>query len=147
MSISAITRINRATIERFLAGTHSPRLADVDIIDSTVLPEIVCSGFPGGEPHDHASYKAFFTTFRGAFTNMEFITHALVADEQFVAARFTVRVDHTGTFAGIAPTGRRVSFDGMALYQMQDGKIAGTNLHIDQVALLAQIGALPALAA
>lgn len=147
MSNPNLAAANRDTVERFLAGTHSPRLADIDIIDTTVLPAIVCSGFPGGEPHDHASYKAFFHAFRGSFTNMEFITHALVADAQFVAARFTVKVDHTGPFAGIAATGRRVSFDGMALYRLQDGKIAGTNLHIDQLALLAQIGALPALAA
>ena len=143
----ALAETNRDVVARFLAGTHAPDLAEIRVIDDTVQPEITCTGFPGGNPHDHPSYKAFFQAFRSSFTNMEFTTHALVADDNHVTARFTVNVDHTGPFAGVAPTGRRVSFDGMALYRMQDGKIAATNLHIDQLALLSQIGALPALAA
>ena len=41
---------------------------------------------------------------------------------------------------GIAATGRRVSFDGMALYRMRDGRIAETWLHPDGLAILDRIG-------
>lgn len=53
----------------------------------------------------------------------------LVADAHFVAARFTVHGTHAGAVMGVGATGRRVSFDGMALYRMRDGRIAETWLH------------------
>ncbi len=56
-------------------------------------------------------------------------------------------VDHTGPFAGVPATGRRVSFTGVALYRMESGLIAEAWLHLDELALLSQIGAVQALAA
>lgn len=136
-------RGNREVVQRFLTGTHSPVLSDVDVIDETVSPTVTCHGFPGGDPFDHASYKQFFRTFRSSFTDMEFDTFSLVADETYVSARFRVTVTHTGPFAGVEPTGKRVGFEGMVLYRLNDGKIEETWLQLDQLALLSQIGALP----
>ena len=138
---------NRRTVARFLAGTHGADLAQLAVIDETVSPGIVCHGFPGGDPVDRESYKAFFRTFRQAFDAMVFKTYATVADEDFVAVRWRVEVDHVGPFAGVQPDGRRVGFDGMALYRMADGLIAETWLHINELELLAGIGAIPAQAA
>jgi predicted ester cyclase len=135
---------NRETVERFLAGTHAPDLSALSVIDETVDESIRGYGFPGGlDPVDRESYKQFFRVFRGAFGNMAFKIHSLIADAQHVAARFEVSVDHVAPFAGIAPDGRRVVFEGMALYGMKDGRIASTWLQIDQLSLLQQIGALP----
>ena len=119
-------RRNREVVQRFLAGTHSPRLEDVDVIDETVAPTVTCHGFPGGDPFDHASYKAFFRTFRTAFTDMEFDIYSLVADETYVNARFRVTVTHSASFAGVEPTEKRVSFEGLVLYRLNDGKIEET---------------------
>jgi predicted ester cyclase len=139
---------NRATVERFFAGTHSQNMADLAVIDETVVPGIVCHGFPGGlDPYDHDSYKDFFRVFQASFTGITFDIDALVADDRFVCVRFTIACDHTGAFAGVEPSGKRVEFDGMVLYRMENGLIAETWLRIDEMALLGQIGAIPALAA
>lgn len=139
---------NRATVERFFAGTHSQNPVDLAVIDETVAHGIVCHGFPGGlDPYDHDSYKNFFLVFQASFTGMTFDINALVADDRFVCVRFTIACDHTGAFASVDPTGMRVEFDGMVLYRMENGLIAETWLRIDEMALLCQIGAIPALAA
>jgi predicted ester cyclase len=136
---------NRETVERFLCGTHAPDLSGLSVIDETVDETIRGYGFPGGlDPVDRESYKQFFRVFRGAFGNMGFKVHSLVADAHSVAARFEVSVDHVAPFAGVEPDGRRVVFEGMALYGMKDGRIVRTWLHIDQLSLLQQIGAVPA---
>lgn len=136
---------NRETVERFLAGTHAPDFSGLSVIDDTVDESIRGYGFPGGlDPVDRESYKQFFRVFRGAFGNMDFKVHSLVADAHNVAARFEVSVDHVAPFAGIEPDGRRVVFEGMALYGMKDGRIVRTWLQIDQLSLLQQIGAVPA---
>lgn len=130
---------NRATVAYFLEQTHSGNLAAVD---QTVAETIVTHGFPCHSPQSRDEYKAFFTGFNAAFSNMEYRTLTLVADDQFVAARFFVGVDHTGSFNGIAPTGKRVEFTGQALYRMENGLIAETWLQLDALSFLGQIGAI-----
>lgn len=147
MSAPATIERNRRTVEAFLAGTHSRNIEDVAVIDRTVGETIACHGFPGFTITDRESYKDFFRTFRRSFSDMGWTVHALVADEEFVAARWEIEATHSGDFAGVRGDGRRISFDGMVLYRMEDGLIAETWLHINEMKLLTQIGAIPALAA
>jgi predicted ester cyclase len=144
MADTAIVERNRRVVAEFLAGTHSGRF---DVVDMTVAESIVTRGFPGGNPRNREEYKQWFRTFQSGFSGMKFETLATVADETNVAVRWRVTVGHTGRFAGVAPTGRRVSFEGVALYRLENGLIAETSLYIDELALLGQVGALPALAA
>lgn len=143
MNGHAVAETNCRTVERFLAGTHSPDIADVAVIDETVADAIACHGFPGFAIANRESYKAFFRVFRSSFTDMDWRVHALVADETHVAARWEIEATFAGDFAGVKADGRRVSFDGMVLYRMRDGLIAETWLHINETMLLAAIGALP----
>ncbi|GLQ55043.1 ester cyclase [Devosia nitrariae] len=134
---------NRQVALRFLDGTHSPNLVRIDVIDETVAPNVVCHGFPGGDPFDHESYKRFFRIFQSSFSEMEFALDALIADDRYVSARWSISCKFTGAFAGIEPTGQTVDFNGMVLYRLEDGLIVETWLHIDELSLLGQIGALP----
>jgi len=138
-----IIETNKATVARFLAGTHSPDINDVQVIDNTVVPKIVCHGFPGfpnGEFFDRESYKAFFRTFRESFSDMTFETLKMLATEDFVSAHWEIWATHSGEFQGIAPDNARVVFDGVALYRMEGGQIAETWLTINQPLLISQLG-------
>jgi predicted ester cyclase len=140
MNVSAHIERNRAVVARFLDQTHAGNLA---AIDQTVAPGIVTHGFPcGHNPDSRESYKQFFRDFGAAFTNMGYRTISLVADDALVAARFSVAVDHTGPYLGIAPSDRRVEFTGIALYRLDDGLIAETWLYLDGLSFLGQIGAV-----
>lgn len=142
MTTKAI-ELNRKTVAAFLAGTHSANIDDVEVIDETVVPHIVCHGFPGfpnGEFSDRESYKAFFRIFRQSFSDMTFETLKTIATEDFVSAHWEIWATHSGEFAGIRPDGARVVFDGVALYRMENGLIAETWLTINQPLLLSQLG-------
>lgn len=142
MTESKIAR-NKATVAKFLAGTHSANIEDVEVIDETVVPHIRCHGFPGfpgGEFGDRQSYKAFFRIFRQSFSDMAFETLKTIATEDFVSAHWEIWATHSGTFNGIEPDGARVVFDGVALYRMEDGLIAETWLTINEPLLLSQLG-------
>jgi predicted ester cyclase len=133
---------NKATVAKFLAGTHSANIDDVEVIDEVVVPHIVCHGFPGfpnGEFFDRESYKAFFRVFRESFSDMSFETTRLIATEDFVSAHWEIWATHTGNFQRIPPNGARVVFDGVALYRMEDGKIAETWLRINEPLLASQL--------
>jgi len=142
---SATTRHNKQVVARFLRGTHSHDPADVEIIDSTVAEGIVCHGFPGGNPDDRESYKAFFHNFRQRFAEMEFTVFSLVGDDEYVCARWQVRARHVAPFAGVEATFKPVSFEGMVQYRLQDGMIAETWLSMDSLKLMSDIGAIPSV--
>jgi predicted ester cyclase len=135
--------INKTTVARFLAGTHSADINDVEVVDETVVPHIVCHGFPGfpnGEFHDRGSYKAFFRVFRQSFSDMTFETLRTIATEDFVSVHWEIRATHSGEFQGIQPDGARIIFDGVALYRMEGGRIAETWLTINEPLLVSQLG-------
>ena len=138
-----VIEANKTTVARFLAGTHSANIDDVEVIDDTVVPHIVCHGFPGfpnGEFRDRESYKAFFRTFRQSFSDMTFETLKTIATEEFVSAHWEIWATHSGEFQGIEPDGASVVFDGVALYRMEDGLIAETWLTINEPLLVSQLG-------
>lgn len=132
------TERNKATVRRFLEGTHGGR---PEVVDETVAPHIRTHGFPGGDPDSRDSYKRFFEGLEAAFPNMDFRIDAMAAEGAMVAVRWTVSAVHRGPFLGRAPTGCPVTFDGMVLYRMEDGLIAETWLYPDNQALARQLAA------
>ncbi|MGF1622960.1 MAG: ester cyclase [Rhodomicrobiaceae bacterium] len=140
MNSNSLIEANRATVTRFLNGAHSGNLS---VIEETVAGHIVTHGFPGGQnPASHEQYRQFFVDFGKSFSGMDYKPTAMIANTERVAVRFEIAVTHTGPFAGVAATGRRVTFTGMAIYRMENAKIAGTWLQLDELAILAQIGAV-----
>ncbi len=134
---------NLDTVRRFLAGTHADDIAELAVIDDTVTESITCHGFPGfpdGELAGREDYKTFFRVFRQSFGEMAFETLGTVEAAGFVSAHWRIHATFSGSFAGFEPDGRRVVFDGVALYRMQDGLIAETWLSFNMPLLLAQLG-------
>lgn len=132
---------NKAVVRRFLTDTHSGRF---DVIDDTVAEEIVTHGMLGLDPDSREAYKRFFEIIDTTFREMAFTIDVLVAEDDRVAAQFTISAIHGGDFMGIPATGRRVEFTGMVIYRLRDGLIVETWLYPDNVALLRQMGALAA---
>ena len=76
----------------------------------------------------------------------------ITIDQQFsagdyVATRFTIRGAHQGELMGTPPTGNDVAFSGITISRCEDARIAEEWELTDTMALLGQIGALPAMAA
>jgi len=74
-----------------------------------------------------------------AFPEYELIPRAIVAEGDLVAARCTFRGVHKGEFAGVQPTGRRVSAELMIFYRIGDGRIAEHWMQMDTGGLIDQL--------
>ena len=72
--------------------------------------------------------------------------HDMIADNDRVAVRGTVHGVHQGELMGVAPTGREVSVGLLIIYRVADGKIVEHWMQADQVGLMQQITAEPAMA-
>jgi predicted ester cyclase len=70
----------------------------------------------------------------------------LIAEVDKVAYRITYRGTHRGDFMGIRPTGKQVSFTGIAIDRFKDGKFVESWFNLDALGLMQQLGAIPQMA-
>jgi predicted ester cyclase len=76
------------------------------------------------------------------FPDYQTIIEDMLAEDDKVAARIKMTGTHTGEFMGIPPTGKRISFTGMYIVRIANGKIIEHWGEEDSVSLLQQLGVL-----
>jgi predicted ester cyclase len=108
--------------------------------DPEVFDEHLASDFGG--PGGRERFRAMVLGLRSAFPDLRLEVQDMFGVDDKVITRFTIRGTHEGTFLGIAPTGRRVAFDGIAIDLMRDGKRTDGWAQLDRLGLLEQLGAI-----
>ncbi|WP_062018523.1 ester cyclase [Aureimonas sp. AU4] len=81
---------------------------------------------------------------RGGFPDVQWTLEELVVEGEKVAARYTMRGTHEGTFFGVPATGEKIAVQAMNFYDVVDGKIVGERGLPNLLGLMQQIGAVPA---
>jgi predicted ester cyclase len=82
---------------------------------------------------------------RTAFPDQRVAVDDLLAESDRVAVRFTLRGTHLGELLDLAPTGRRVTVPGVAIYRIAGGRIAEGWVGFDALGLLEQLSVLAPL--
>lgn len=59
----------------------------------------------------------------GALTDLEVVTRHLVSEKDLIVAHALFRATHSGELLGIPATGRRIEFDSLEMWRVQDGKL------------------------
>ena len=96
------------------------------------------------EPMDNAAWTAFMSAFTSAFPGSQISVESCIAEGDEVVARWMLTGTHQGEFQGIPPTGRTVKFGGIEFNRFVNGKLVEHRCNFDNIALLQQIGAIPA---
>jgi steroid delta-isomerase-like uncharacterized protein len=91
-----------------------------------------------------AGYLAIIGMMRGGFPDIQWTLEEMVAEGDKVAARFTMRGTHRGTFFGVPPTGKTIAVQAMNIYRLSGGQFVEEHGQPDMLGLLQQIGAVPA---
>ena len=93
---------------------------------------------------DSAAWSAFMSGFTSAFPDSQISIESCIADGDTAVVRWTLMGTHQGEFQGIPPTGRLVKFTGIEVNRIVNGKIVEHHCNFDNIAMLQQIGAIPA---
>lgn len=91
------------------------------------------------------SFKAYIHSFRDPLGEVDVVIEDLLADDDKVIWRFTLSATHAGTLLGIPATGKRVAVTGTLVSRIADGKVAEEWINRDDLGLLQQLGAIPAM--
>lgn len=78
--------------------------------------------------------------FRAAFPDLRITVDLLVAEDDYVAARWTMHGTNGGRWAGFEPTGKTMRFAGVNIFRFADGKVVELWNHRDDLGLREQLG-------
>ena len=130
-------------MRRFTNAFDNPgKLEVADEIIAPVCPLYFASTLVGRGPE---AFKQGCAMMYGAFPDLHLTIEEMIAEGDALAQRYTGRGTHEGAFMGIAPTGKRVVFEGISAVRIREGKIVEYRGMPDMLGLLQQIGAVPAL--
>jgi steroid delta-isomerase-like uncharacterized protein len=90
-----------------------------------------------------AGYLAIIQMMREGFPDIQWTLEEMIAEGDKVAARFTMRGTHLGTFFGTPSTGKKIAVQAL-IYRLSRGQIIEETGQPDLLGLLQQIGVVPA---
>lgn len=79
-----------------------------------------------------------------AFPDIEWTITDIVAEGNKVMTRMVWKGTHNGTFTKYPATGKAITNEGMAVYELKDGKVISATAFPDRLAFFQQIGVVPA---
>jgi steroid delta-isomerase-like uncharacterized protein len=89
-------------------------------------------------------YLAIIQMMRGGFPDIQWALDETIVEGNRVAARFTMRGTHRGTFGGVPASGKKISVQALNIYHLSpQGQFIQEYGQPDMAGLLAQIGAIP----
>src|SRR5690242_7639678 len=115
-----MTAENRVVMRRFVEfiNTSSEKLAEELIARDAVFH---VPGRP--EPmRGPAGYLAIIEMMRSGFPDIQWTLEEMIVEDDKVAARFTMRGTHQGSFFGVPPTGRTIEVQAMNFYRLSGGQ-------------------------
>ncbi len=78
-----------------------------------------------------------------AFPRYALVPDDMLAEDDKVVVRFTLRATHQGEFVGIPATGKQITAPGIIIYRIANGKIAEHWVQVDSAAMMQQLGGQP----
>ena len=133
---------NKAVLRRFYDEFFNS--GNLDVADEIIGPDCPLyfgSMFMGNGPE---AFKQTRAMMHGGFPDLHLTIEEMVAEGEKVAERLSARGTHEGEFMGVAPTGKRIEWQGQAFFHFSEGKVLECRGMPDMLGLLQQIGAVPA---
>ena len=129
---------NKTLINSFFAEVLN--LKNLDAMDSLFAHDAV--DHEGGQTiKGIQAVRDNIKAFIEAFSDVKVSIDHLIAEGEFIVSQSSLEATHTGSFAGVPASGRRVGITGLDLFRVSGGRIVEHWSYRDVFGLLHQIGA------
>ena len=115
--------------------------ANVPAMDRYYAPDYIHHDASRPDVSTLANYKQWAHDLLAGLSQLHVAIDDLIAEEGKAVKRWTATGVHANVFAGIAATGRKVSFSGVSTYRLNDNKIVESWYLYDLFSLLQQLNA------
>lgn len=135
----SLTEANVALVHRYVDEVWNR--GNLDVLDEIVSPNYV--QYARGIAQGRDGLKAFFAGFFASFSNVSSTIEDVIAEDDRVMWRSTIRATQTGAFRGIPPTGKEIRVTAMTIMRVDgNGQFAENWGEQDNLVLLRQLGIL-----
>ena len=114
------------------------------VIDEAIAPTFVYRTSALPESHGPAGFKEFFTEHRRTFPDIHYTLEEVVAEGEKGVVHWTITGTNQGDLRGNPPTGKPVKVPGITIFRFANGQIVDGGTVWDALALLQQLGVVPA---
>lgn len=114
------------------------------VIDELIGPDFIGHDIPTELPRGPEGVRQFYADIRKSLPDAQLTVEDMIAAQDRVVVRWQARATHRGAFRGIAPTGARISFAGIAIYRLSNGKVVERWVVADLLGLTEQLRAASA---
>ena len=134
------TEANRRLVQRFYDEVWSG--GNFAFVEEVFAADYVRHDLrPTQAPAGPAGQAMVAERFRQAFPDVEWHVDLVIAENDFVVARWTASGAHTGPWGDVPPTGRHATFSGVNIFRFGDqGKVVELWNHRDDLGLTEQLG-------
>lgn len=109
---------------------------DQIVVDTHALGDPTVSGRGVGP----AAYRRQVERFLAGLPDLKFTVDDTICEGDKMVVYWTITGTHRGEFLGVPPTNKKVSFSGITIHQIIDGKILESNVIWDGLGLMKQFG-------
>ena len=92
-------------------------------LEELISPNIVFRGSIGATVNGIEEFKQYVNRIRAAFPDFHNRIEEIIGEDDKVVARLTYTGTHRGELFGFPGTGRKISYQGIAIFQFREGKI------------------------
>jgi len=110
---------HKALIQRYLDCWQSGAVADFAAI---LAPDFIDHSHPDWKPGP-AGLQANAAAFQRAFSDVRCVVGQMIEEGDRVAFQAEIQATHTGRFGPFAPTDKRVTYGGIEIARIVDGRI------------------------
>ena len=132
---------NKALARRFYEEVFNQKklttvdeLSDPSFVDHNAMP---------GQGPGAAGLRDSFEQYFNGFPDLRITLHELIAEGDIVVARFTMDGTHTGTLMGVPSTGNRVTFRGIDMVRIKNGRAVEAWHEGNDAEVMMSLGVLP----
>lgn len=134
---------NKRIVRRFYDEVMSA--GNADVLDEVMAENFVDHGEAlFGSPQGRDVLREGIIATHNILANLSVYLEDIIAEDDMVGVRGTMRCTHQGPFLGVAPTGHELSWNGLAMFRIADGKIAERWFNSDSISVLRQLRLAPA---
>lgn len=131
------TEQNKQLVQRLYEDYLNPN--KLDTLGDIMSAELV----NGDGTRGPAGFAVTMSRLRGGFPDLHYNIEELVAEGDRVVVRWTLHGTHTGEFRGLEPSGKKIVNDGVAIFQIANGKIVHATVQTDRLGFLMALGRIP----